>query len=81
MSKKISELLDGQLEARETGEVLKDLYGDRELRDNFTIYGLIGDVLRGNSTPDDGYSKRIFERIQREGVEPSDGFDPLNDAL
>ena len=81
MSKKVSELLDGQLDARETGEVLKDLEIDREMRDSFTLYGLIGDVLRGNSTPDDGYSKRIFERIRRERVEPSDGFDPLNDEL
>jgi negative regulator of sigma E activity len=81
MSKKVSELLDGQLDARETGEVLKDLESDREMRDSFTLYGLIGDVLRGNSTPDDGYSKRIFERIRRERVEPSDGFDPLNDEL
>jgi negative regulator of sigma E activity len=81
MSKKVSELLDGQLDAHETGAVLKDLYGDRELRDNFTIYGLIGDVLRGNSTPDDGYSKRIFERIRREGVEPTESFDPLKDEL
>jgi negative regulator of sigma E activity len=81
MSKKVSELLDGQLDARETGEVLKVLESDREMRDSFTLYGLIGDVLRGNSTPDDGYSKRIFERIRRERVEPSDGFDPLNDEL
>jgi negative regulator of sigma E activity len=81
MSKKISELIDGQLDTRGTVDVLKDLEGDREMRDSFTIYGLIGDVLRGNSTPDDGYSKRIFERIQREGVAPSDGFDPLNDEL
>jgi negative regulator of sigma E activity len=81
MSKKVSELLDGQLDVRETGEVLKDLESDREMRDSFTLYGLIGDVLRGNSTPDDGYSKRIFERIRRERVEPSDGFDPLNDEL
>jgi negative regulator of sigma E activity len=81
MSKKVSELLDGQLDARETLDVLKGLEGDRELRDNFTLYGLIGDVLRGNSTPDDGYSKRIFERIQREGVKPTDGFDPLKDEL
>jgi negative regulator of sigma E activity len=81
MSKKISELLDGQLDARETGEVLNELYGDREMRDRFTIYGLIGDVLRGNSTPDDGYSRRIFERIQREGVKPEETFDPLKDDL
>ena len=78
MSKKISELLDGQLDGRETAEALNEMYADRETRDSFTLYGLIGDVLRGNSTPDDGYSKRIFQRIQREGIEPEEGFDPLS---
>jgi negative regulator of sigma E activity len=81
MSKKISELLNGQLDSRETAEALNELSRDREMRDRFTLYGLIGDVLRGNSTPDDGYSKRIFERIKREGVKPEDDFDPLKDDL
>ncbi len=81
MTQKISELLDGQLDAKQTHEALTELSGDREARDRFTLYGLIGDVLRGNSTPDDGYSKRIFERIRREGVQPEEGFDPLKDDL
>jgi negative regulator of sigma E activity len=81
MSEKISELLNGQLGDRETKDALNELTSDAQARDRFTLYGLIGDVLRGNSTPDDGYSKRIFERIKREGVKPEDGFDPLKDEL
>jgi len=81
MSKTISELINGQLDATQTKETLNELANDAQARDHFTIYGLIGDVLRGNSTPDDGYSKRIFERIRRESVEPEDGFDPLKDGL
>ena len=49
------------------------------LRDRYTIYGLIGDVLRGNSTPDDAYSARIFERMKREGARIEPGFDLLRD--
>ena len=81
MSEKISELMNGQLDAKQTKDALNELASDAQSRDRFTLYGLIGDVLRGNSTPDDGYSKRIFERIRREGVEPEDGFDPLKDDL
>jgi hypothetical protein len=36
-------------------------------------------VLRGNSTPDDGFSARIFERMRREGATIEKGFDPLKD--
>jgi negative regulator of sigma E activity len=79
MSKKVSELLNGQLDSVETKHALSEITSDAEMRDRFTLYGLIGDVLRGNSTPDDGYSKRIFERIKREGTAPQDDFDPLND--
>jgi hypothetical protein len=41
------------------------------------VYGLIGDVLRGNSTPDDGFSIRIFQRMQDASVEIERGYDPL----
>ena len=52
---------------------------DQSLRDRYTLYGLVGDVLRGNSTPDDAYSARIFERMKREGARIEPEFDPLRD--
>ncbi len=42
---------------------LDEIAADSRLRDRYTLYGLVGDALRGNSTPDDGFSQRIFERI------------------
>jgi negative regulator of sigma E activity len=68
MSLKVSLLLDGQLDAGEAAATLAKTAADPKLRDRYTVYGLVGDVLRGNSTPDDGFSKRIFERMKREGV-------------
>lgn len=66
MSLRVSRLLDGDLAAKETVEALDGLSADANERDRVTVYTLIGDVLRGNSTPDDGYTKRILERIRRE---------------
>ena len=63
MSLKVSLLLDGQLEAAEAKPALDEIAADSRLRDRYTLYGLVGDALRGNSTPDDGFSQRIFERI------------------
>jgi negative regulator of sigma E activity len=67
MSLKVSRLLDGDLTREETLEALNSVTSDADERDRVTVYTLIGDTLRGNSTPDDGYTKRILERIKREG--------------
>lgn len=79
MSQKVSELLDGQLASGEVKDALEQTAADPALRDRYTLYGLIGDALRGNSTPDDAYSARIFERMKREGAGIEPGFDPLRD--
>lgn len=79
MSLKVSLLLDGQLTDDEVTPALVATVADPLLRDRYTIYGLVGDVLRGNSTPDDGYSERIFERMLRDGTQIEPGYDPLAD--
>jgi negative regulator of sigma E activity len=66
MSLKVSRLLDGDLTQEETTEALNSVASDADERDRVTVYTLIGDTLRGNSTPDDGYTKRIMDRIKRE---------------
>jgi len=68
MTLNVSRLLDGQLDDAAVKPVLDEVAGDAGMRDRFTIYGLIGDALRGNGTPDDGFTLRILERIKREGV-------------
>ncbi|HSA90848.1 MAG TPA: sigma-E factor negative regulatory protein [Burkholderiales bacterium] len=77
MSLKVSALLDGQLEPAEVRPTLEELAADAALRDRYTLYGLVGDALRANPTPDDGFSIRIFERMKREAVKVEPGFDPL----
>jgi negative regulator of sigma E activity len=79
MSLKVSLLLDGQLEAGEVKPALDELAADAAQRDRYTLYGLVGDALRGNPTPDDGFSMRLFERMKRAGVQREPGFDPLKD--
>jgi negative regulator of sigma E activity len=79
MSLKVSQLLDGQLSAKETQDALAELAADPAQRDRYTVYNLIGDALRGNPTPDDAYTHRILERLRREGARIEPGFDPLRD--
>jgi negative regulator of sigma E activity len=79
MSLKVSLLLDGQLAPGEAKATLEETAADPRLRDRYTVYGLVGDVLRGNSTPDDGFSARIFDRMRNEGARIERGYDPLKD--
>ena len=79
MSLKVSLLLDSQLAPGEVKSALDEIVADSRLRDRYTVYGLVGDALRGNSTPDDGFSARIFERMRRERVRIERDFDPLKD--
>jgi len=79
MSLRVSLLLDGQLEAEEVSPALEELAAAPALRDRYTLYGLAGDALRGNATPDDGFSIRLFDRMKREAVKIEPGFDPLED--
>ena len=81
MSLKVSQLLDGQLSTEETQSVLAELAANPAERDRFTVYALIGDVLRGNPTPDDAYTHRILERLRREGARIEPGFGPLRDPI
>ena len=79
MSLDVSRILDGDVPADELNATLTAVAEDRDQRDRYTLYGLIGDVLRGNSTPDDGFSMRIFERMRAEGAKIEPGYDPLTD--
>ncbi len=79
MSLNVSQLLDGQLDDALVKPVLAEVASDALSRDRYTVYGLIGDSLRGNSTPDDGFTRRILERMKREDARIEQDFDPLAD--
>jgi len=79
MSLNISMLLDGQLSPEEARTTLGEVAVEALPRDRYSVYVLIGDALRGNSTPDDGFSVRIFERLRRDGVAIEKSFDPLKE--
>jgi negative regulator of sigma E activity len=79
MTLNVSQLLDGQLDDAHVKPVLDEVAANAELRDRYTVYGLIGDALRGNGTPDDGFTLRILERMKREEARIEPGYDPLHD--
>lgn len=79
MTLRVSQLLDGQLAPEQVKPVLDEVAADAQLRDRYTIYGLVGDALRGNGTPDDGFTQRLLARMKRQGVSIDPSYDPLSD--
>ena len=77
MSQDVSLLIDGQLQGDDAARLLNELGSNDALRDRFTLYVLAGDAMRGVNVLDDGFSKRIFERLRSEGVKVEEGYDPL----
>ena len=77
MSQNVSLLIDGQLQGDDAARLLNELGANDALRDRFTLYVLAGDAMRGVNVLDDGFSKRIFERLRSEGVKVEEGYDPL----
>jgi negative regulator of sigma E activity len=80
MSLEVSLLVDGQLPVDRTKQALEETAADAHLRDRYTLYGLVGDALRGNPTPDDGFTQRLLERMRREGIRRDDSYDPLGET-
>ncbi len=77
MALQVSQLLDGQLPPAKVKPVLDEVAADPALRDRYTVYGLVGDALRGNGTPDDGFTRRILARLAAEDAKIEPGYDPL----
>ena len=77
MSERVSQLLDGQIEGEALEQTLAAIAGNAAERDRLTLYTLAADCLRRNPTPDDGFTKRILERLEDVRIEP--GYDPLAD--
>jgi sigma-E factor negative regulatory protein RseA len=65
---KLSEFMDGELDARETSIHLKRIEHESNLRENWDLYHLIGDALRR----DDLLATRIAQRVRdRLATEPT----------
>ena len=66
MKERISELLDGELEAREAAGPLDALRAEGEARDAWRNYHLIGDAMRDTRLLSPGFAARVVARLAQE---------------
>jgi sigma-E factor negative regulatory protein RseA len=63
---RISALMDGELTSAEVAKLVPDIKQDRELRDAWATYHLIGDALRGQQYSASTVAHRVSERLDAE---------------
>ena len=78
MKEKISAYIDSELATEEVDTVIDGLRHEPNARDDWFLYHLAGDAMRGHSTMDDGFSKGIIEKLKTVEIDPS--YDPLDDS-
>jgi negative regulator of sigma E activity len=78
MNEKLSLLMDSEIEANQVAPLLDLLKSNADVRDQWTVMQLIGDATRGLVVADDGFSIRIFEKLENIQIDAS--YDPLTES-
>ena len=76
MKEEISAYIDSELIAEETDALVDTLRHEPDARDDWFLYHLAGDAMRGQPTIDDGYSIRILAKLKAVEIDPL--YDPLD---
>jgi negative regulator of sigma E activity len=79
MNEKLSLFMDSEVEASEVSSLLNLLKNNADARDQWTAMQMIGDATRGLVVADDGFSIRIFEKLESIQIDPL--YNPLVDSL
>jgi sigma-E factor negative regulatory protein RseA len=66
MKERLSELMDGELDDRSAAAVLEALGRDREARQAWGSYHMIGDSMRGGRLLSEGFAARLSARLAAE---------------
>jgi len=78
LKEKISAYIDSELAAVEVDTVVDSLRHEPNARDDWFLYHLTGDAMRGQPAMDDGFSKGIITKLKTVKIDPS--YDPLDDS-
>ena len=76
MKEEISAYIDSELVAEEADDLVDTLRHESDARNDWFLYHLAGDAMRGQPIVDDGFSLRILEKLKTVEVDPL--YDPLD---
>ena len=78
LKEKISSYIDSELAAEEVDTIVDSLRHEPNARDDWFLYHLTGDAMRGQPEMDDGFSKGIIAKLKTVKIDPS--YDPLDES-
>jgi negative regulator of sigma E activity len=76
MKESLSMYIDSELVTDKAENFFVDFRDDTDFRDDWFYYHFLGDIMRGQPAPDDGFSLRIIEKLNNIEIDPL--FDPLS---
>ena len=63
MNERVSVLMDGELDDKSAAAAIQSLASEREARDAWRSYHLIGDLMRGSAPLSEGFAARITWKL------------------
>jgi len=78
LKEKISAYIDSELEVEEADSLVDTLRYEPDARNDWFLYHLSGDAMRGQPTIDDGFSIRILAKLKDIDIDPQ--YDPLDNS-
>jgi negative regulator of sigma E activity len=78
LKEKISSYIDSELAIEEIDSIVDTLRQESTARDDWFLYHLTGDAMRGQPAMDDGFSKSIITKLKTVKIDPS--YDPLDES-
>lgn len=78
MKEEISAYIDSELTTEEADALVDILRHEPDARNDWFLYHLTGDAMRGQQTIDDGFSIRIIEKLKSVEIDPL--YDPIDDS-
>jgi sigma-E factor negative regulatory protein RseA len=63
MNERVSVLMDGELDDKSAAAAIQSLANEREARDAWRSYHLIGDLMRGSAPLSEGFAARITWKL------------------
>lgn len=78
MKEEMSAYVDSELAEEKTDALVDILRHESDARNDWFLYHLTGDAMRGQPTIDDGFSIRIIEKLKAVEIDPL--YDPIDNS-
>ena len=81
MKERVSVLMDGELDDKSAAAAIQSLANERDARDAWRSYHLIGDLMRGSAPLSEGFAARSQQNEQQDTSDHRRGSTVCSDTV